>query len=228
MRGSIILVVWLLLMVLPAVARAQDNEALRREVEQLRRQQEQYQKTIEALNERLKRLELQNAPAAAQPAPPATPPTAGTPRAPGAPAAAAPSAPPGATPVAQVPGGPAGELAVGARAAQSPPAVLSLSAARRRPAPVRHGRHRRLRRQPHAAQRAEGAGRHLLGSRESLLSPRGRAEPVRSDRSLRARRRAHRGRRGGARAGHGREPGRGDDHAAGAAVGHAGQARADA
>ena len=106
MRGSIILVVWLLLVVLPAVAHAQDNEALRREVEQLRRQQEQYQKTIEALNERLKRLELQNAPAAAQPAPPATPPTAGTPAAPGAPAAAAPSAPPGATPVAQAPGGP--------------------------------------------------------------------------------------------------------------------------
>jgi hypothetical protein len=108
MRGSIVLVVWLVLVVPPAVAHAQDNEALRREVEQLRRQQEQYQKTIEALNERLKRLELQNAPAAAQPAPPATRPTAGTPVAPGAPAAAAPSAPPGATPVAQGPGGPSG------------------------------------------------------------------------------------------------------------------------
>jgi len=100
MRGSLILVVWLLLVVLPAVAHAQDNEALRREVEQLRRQQEQYQKTIEALNERLKRLELQNAPAAAQPAPPATPPTAGTPVTPGAPAAAAPAGSAGSSPSA--------------------------------------------------------------------------------------------------------------------------------
>ena len=55
-------------------------------------------------------------------------------------------------------------LADGARSAQPSPAVLPLSAARRRAAPVRHGRHRRLRRQPHAAQRAEGPGRHLLGS----------------------------------------------------------------
>ena len=42
-------------------AAAQEAEALRRELEQLRRQQEQYQKAIEALSERLKRLESQPA-----------------------------------------------------------------------------------------------------------------------------------------------------------------------
>jgi len=57
---------------LPAVALAQSTEAeaLRRELDQLRRQQEESQKTIDALSERLKRLE--SAPAA--PAPATTPP----------------------------------------------------------------------------------------------------------------------------------------------------------
>jgi hypothetical protein len=101
MRGFIILVVWLAVAVLaaPALAQAEDTEALRRELEQLRRQQEQYQKTIEALSERLKRLELQNAPPAA--AQPPAPPAAG-----GAPAAAGTPAGPGPAPVAQTPGSP--------------------------------------------------------------------------------------------------------------------------
>jgi len=112
MRGSIIPVVWLALAVLPALAEAQDTDALRREVEQLRRQQEQYQKTIEALNERLKRLEMLNTPTAQPPAP-ATPPAAaapatGAPATAGSPAITAPAAagsPPGAVAVAQTPGG---------------------------------------------------------------------------------------------------------------------------
>ena len=82
MRGFIILVVWLAVAVLPVsgLAQAQDTEALRRELEQLRRQQEQSQKTIEALTERLKRLELQTTPATSQP--PATTPPAATRRPP--------------------------------------------------------------------------------------------------------------------------------------------------
>jgi hypothetical protein len=57
---------------LPAVACAQSSEAeaLRRELEQLRRQQEESQKTIEALSERLKRLEAAPAPPAPGSAPP--------------------------------------------------------------------------------------------------------------------------------------------------------------
>jgi hypothetical protein len=71
MRASIIVGVWLLIGLTPAFARAQDAEALRRELDQLKRQQEQYQKAIEALSERLQRLESPPAPAAVAPATPA-------------------------------------------------------------------------------------------------------------------------------------------------------------
>src|SRR2546428_5830863 len=57
----------------PAVVGAQDTEALRRELEQLRRQQQEYQKAIEALSQRLQKLESQPAPTTAQPPPPGTP-----------------------------------------------------------------------------------------------------------------------------------------------------------
>ena len=76
-------VVWAVVMLAPAVARAQDAEALRRELDALKKQQEQYQKAIEALSQRLQKLEAQPAPATAQPS------------APGAPIAQAPSAPSG-------------------------------------------------------------------------------------------------------------------------------------
>jgi hypothetical protein len=66
-------VVWALVMLAPAVARAQDAEALRRELDALKKQQEQYQKAIEALSQRLQKLEAQPAPATAQPAAPAPP-----------------------------------------------------------------------------------------------------------------------------------------------------------
>jgi len=60
----------LLLALLPVAVAAQDADALRRELEQMRkdfeRMQQQYQKSIESLTERLKRLETQPAP----PAPP--------------------------------------------------------------------------------------------------------------------------------------------------------------
>jgi len=56
----------------PAVAHAQDAEALRRELDALKKQQEQYQKAIEALSQRLQKLESQPAPATAQPAAPAS------------------------------------------------------------------------------------------------------------------------------------------------------------
>jgi hypothetical protein len=71
MRRSIIVALWLMLANSPAVAEAQDAEALRKELEQLKRQQEQYQKAIEALSERLKRLESQPTPVAAPPVAPA-------------------------------------------------------------------------------------------------------------------------------------------------------------
>ena len=71
-------------------AAAQDAEALRRELEQMRRQlqdtQQQYQKAMDALSERLRRLEAQPAPVAAPPAP-------ATPVAQQAPPAPPPSAP---------------------------------------------------------------------------------------------------------------------------------------
>jgi hypothetical protein len=71
MHRSISVALWLMLVITPAVAGAQDAEALRKELEQLKRQQEQYQKAIEALSERLKRLESQPAPVAAPPVAPA-------------------------------------------------------------------------------------------------------------------------------------------------------------
>jgi len=84
MRGFVIAAVWLTIVLVPGLAAAQEAEALRRELEQLRRQQEQAQKLIEALNERLKRLEAQPVPAPASPGPP--PPAVAQP-APSAPAA---------------------------------------------------------------------------------------------------------------------------------------------
>jgi len=89
MRGSVIVAVWLASVLVPGLAGAQDAGALRRELDQLRRQQEQYQKAIEALGERLKRLESPPAPAAVAPAPASTP-VAQTPAGPG-PATAPPS-----------------------------------------------------------------------------------------------------------------------------------------
>jgi hypothetical protein len=70
-----------------APAHAEDAETLRRELEQLKRQQEQYQKAIEALGERLRRLESQSPPVAAPPAPApggvaATPPAPSSPKTP--------------------------------------------------------------------------------------------------------------------------------------------------
>jgi hypothetical protein len=79
MYTLIIATVWLALILMPALAHAQDAEALRRELEQLKRQQEQYQKAIEALSERLKRLESQPAPVAAPPVAPGAPPLAQAP-----------------------------------------------------------------------------------------------------------------------------------------------------
>jgi hypothetical protein len=70
MRVFVIVAVWLAILLAPALARAQDADALRRELEQLKRQQEQYQKAVDALSERLKRLESQPAPAAVAPAAP--------------------------------------------------------------------------------------------------------------------------------------------------------------
>ena len=70
MRGFVIVALWLAIVLAPGFAAAQEAEALRRELDQLRRQQEQYQKAIEALSDRLKRLESQPAPAAVAPAPP--------------------------------------------------------------------------------------------------------------------------------------------------------------
>ena len=69
MRGFVIAAVWLAVVLVPGLTAAQEAEALRRELEQLRRQQEQYQKAIEALSERLKRLESQPTPAAVAPVP---------------------------------------------------------------------------------------------------------------------------------------------------------------
>jgi len=68
--GSLVVVLLIALGVVPAAAQTTETEALRREIEQLRRQQEQYQKTIDALAERLKKLEAAPAPAPAAPAPP--------------------------------------------------------------------------------------------------------------------------------------------------------------
>ncbi len=64
MRGFVVVTLWLAIVLGPGFAAAQEAEALRRELDQLRRQQEQYQKAIEAMSDRLKRLESQPAPAA--------------------------------------------------------------------------------------------------------------------------------------------------------------------
>ena len=72
MRAYIVAAAWLVVVSAPTYARAQEAEALRKELEQLKRQQEQYQKTIESLSERLQRLE-------SQPRVPTAPPPAGPP-----------------------------------------------------------------------------------------------------------------------------------------------------
>jgi len=69
MRGPIIVAIWLASVLAPGLATAQDADTLRRELDQLRRQQEQYQKAIDALSDRLKRLESQPAPSAVAPTP---------------------------------------------------------------------------------------------------------------------------------------------------------------
>ncbi len=76
--GGFAVVLLVAVIAAPAAAQSPETEALRREIEQLRRQQEQNQKTIDALGERLRKLE-------AAPVPAATPP----------PVAQAPSAPSG-------------------------------------------------------------------------------------------------------------------------------------
>src|SRR4029450_4924140 len=76
---------WLALVLVSTPDHAPEAEALRRHPDHLKRPQEQYQKAIEALSERLKRLESQPAPGAS---PPVTPPpgaVAQTPPAPTAP-----------------------------------------------------------------------------------------------------------------------------------------------
>jgi hypothetical protein len=73
MRTYVVMTLWVVLAFAPGLARAQEPEALRKELEQLRRQQEQYQKTIETLSERLQRLEAQPRQPAA-PAPVTPPP----------------------------------------------------------------------------------------------------------------------------------------------------------
>jgi opacity protein-like surface antigen len=82
---------------IPRSAAAQDVEALRKELEHLRQQQQEYQRAVEALSERLRRLE-------AQPLSVPVPPTAAEP-APVPPAVAQPTPVP--PPVAQAPSNPA-------------------------------------------------------------------------------------------------------------------------
>ena len=166
-----------------APAPAQDAEALRREMEQMRKQfeamQEQYKKAMDSMAERLERVEARPQPAAAAPAPPVTA------------AAARPGSAAGdARLTAQRP---PGSDAIAARPDQAPPALRALRAPRPGPAPLRHGRHGRLRRQPDPAQRAEEPGRQLPRPREPLLPARGRGLLLRPDRSLRPRRGAGRG-----------------------------------
>src|SRR5439155_3211840 len=71
MHALVILVVALLVALGAAPVFAQDTEALRKELEQLKRQQEQYQRAIDALSQRLQRLESQPAPVTT--APPSSP-----------------------------------------------------------------------------------------------------------------------------------------------------------
>src|SRR5919108_3901302 len=73
MRAFIVaLSCWAVLAPMTVFAQSTEADALRRELQELRRQQEQSQKTIDALSERLKRLE-----AAPPPAPTAAPPPQG-------------------------------------------------------------------------------------------------------------------------------------------------------
>jgi hypothetical protein len=67
MHPFVTTVVVLIALLIPvaALAQAPDAEALRKELEQLKRQQQQYQNAIEALSQRLQRLENQPAPTAA-------------------------------------------------------------------------------------------------------------------------------------------------------------------
>ena len=76
MYALIVVCAFLLVAALAAPVVAQDADALRRELEQMRRSfetmKEQYQKSIDALGERLKRLETTPAPTAVAPSPPPT------------------------------------------------------------------------------------------------------------------------------------------------------------
>jgi hypothetical protein len=87
MRAFVALALVLGLLVPAAPVRAQDAEALRREMEQMRKQfeamQEQYKKTMDSMAERLERVEARTQPAAA--APPVAAQPAGTQPASGAP-----------------------------------------------------------------------------------------------------------------------------------------------
>jgi hypothetical protein len=71
MRASIVVAVMAVLVALPACAVAQDADALRREIEQMRQQmqnaQREYQKMLDALTERLQRLEARPQQAATAP-----------------------------------------------------------------------------------------------------------------------------------------------------------------
>ena len=74
MHALVIVSALLLVALLAVPAVAQDADALRRELEQMRRSfetmKEQYQKSIDGLSDRLKRLESTPAPTAVAPAPP--------------------------------------------------------------------------------------------------------------------------------------------------------------
>src|SRR2546423_495155 len=68
MRAFIVaLTCWALMTPVTALAQSTEADALRRELQELRRQQEQSQKTIDALSDRLKRLESAPTPAPAPP-----------------------------------------------------------------------------------------------------------------------------------------------------------------
>ena len=76
MHAMTVLVVMVLLALVASPVTAQDADAIRRELEQMRRSfetmKQEYQKSMEALSDRLKRLESTPAPTAVAPAPPAT------------------------------------------------------------------------------------------------------------------------------------------------------------
>jgi len=76
MHAMTVLVVMVLLALVASPVTAQDADAIRRELEQMRRSfetmKQEYQKSMDALSDRLKRLESTPAPTAVAPAPPAT------------------------------------------------------------------------------------------------------------------------------------------------------------